>query len=133
MIKKTDDYLDQIKEISDNKNIFIGNSPFTNTLVYLDNNKVLGFLIYDVIYEKVEIVYIFTRKDCRNKHIASDLLNKLIIEVSDKDNITLEVSVENIKALNLYKKFGFVEIAKREKYYNDVDGILMEKKLNDHI
>jgi ribosome modulation factor len=26
----------------------------------------------------------------------------------------------------LYKKFGFLEVAKRRGYYNGVDGILME-------
>ena len=41
-------------------------------------------------------------------------------------NITLEVSVLNSSAISLYKKFGFVEVAKRNGYYNGVDGILME-------
>ena len=45
------------------------------------------------------------------------------------ENITLEVRSDNEKAIYLYKKYGFIPVAKREKYYNDVDGILMEKEL----
>ena len=44
-------------------------------------------------------------------------------------NITLEVSTENQKAINLYEKFEFKKKAMREKYYQGIDGILMEKEL----
>ncbi len=129
MIVKSDNYFNQIKEISDNKKVLLSKSPFTNTIVYLESDKVLGFLIYDVIYEKVEIIYIFTHKNCRRKHIAYNLLSYLINEVKEKDNITLEVNIKNNSAISLYRKFGFKEVAKRKGYYNGIDGILMEKKL----
>ena len=44
-------------------------------------------------------------------------------------NITLEVSIQNQNAMNLYEKFGFEKKAIREKYYQGIDGILMEKEL----
>ena len=44
-------------------------------------------------------------------------------------NITLEVRISNEIARNLYKRFGFREIAKRRFYYGDEDGILMEKQV----
>ena len=44
-------------------------------------------------------------------------------------NITLEVRVSNNIAINLYKKFGFREVALRKFYYGDEDGILMEKQV----
>ena len=44
-------------------------------------------------------------------------------------NITLEVRVSNEIARNLYKKFGFREVALRKYYYGDEDGILMEKNV----
>ena len=44
-------------------------------------------------------------------------------------NITLEVRVSNIRAINLYKKFGFREVALRKYYYGDEDAILMEKQV----
>ena len=45
------------------------------------------------------------------------------------DNITLEVRISNEIARNLYKKFGFHEVAIRKYYYGDEDGILMEKNI----
>lgn len=42
-------------------------------------------------------------------------------------DINLEVRASNIKAQNLYKKFGFIEEGIRKKYYEDnkEDAILM--------
>jgi len=130
MVLETNNYSNEIEKISDNKKVIKNNSPFTHTLVYIDNNNVVGFLIYDVLYEKVEIIYIFVSEECRNKGIAKTLLNHLINTCSDKENITLEVKADNVKAINLYKKFDFKSVAIRKKYYDGIDGILMEKKIN---
>ena len=107
------------------------NNPYTKYLVYLIDNKVVGFINYHDIYDRVEIINFNVLSFFQNKHIGSALLKKLI-EISlnnNKNNITLEVRVDNIKAIYLYEKFGFKNIALRKKYYNDVDGILMEKEL----
>ncbi len=45
------------------------------------------------------------------------------------DNITLEVSMLNKNAINLYEKLGFKKIAVRKNYYKDSDGILMLKEV----
>ena len=45
------------------------------------------------------------------------------------DNITLEVKESNKSAINFYLKNGFIEVARREKYYQDEDGILMIKEM----
>ena len=129
MIIETEKYNDIIENISDNKNVLKGNNPFTNTLVYLDNDEVVGFIKYDVIYEKVELIYIFVCKHCRNKGIASKLLKSLIDRISDKENITLEVRVSNKVAINLYKSCGFNVVATRKRYYeNGEDAYLMLKE-----
>ena len=130
MIIETEEYNDIIKNISDNKNVLQGSNPFTHTLVYLIDNKVIGFLKYDVMYEKVELIYIFVCKDCRNKRIASQLIKVLIDKVSNKENITLEVRTDNKIAIKLYQNAGFKIIATRKNYYGNCDGYLMEKKLN---
>ena len=43
-------------------------------------------------------------------------------------DITLEVREDNIFAIKLYEKNGFIKKAKREGNYNWIDGILMERK-----
>ena len=55
-----------------------------------------------------------------------------LIQVAEDNkvvNITLEVRISNIIAINLYKKFGFKEVALRKYYYGDEDAILMEKQV----
>ena len=43
--------------------------------------------------------------------------------------MTLEVRESNTIARELYKKFGFREVALRKFYYGDENGILMEKQV----
>lgn len=103
-------------------------SDFTKIYTYTVENKIVGFLVFDIIYEKCEIIDIYVSKDYRGQNIAY----KLISEV-EKDfnieNITLEVSSNNISAINLYKKLNFKEVAIRKNYYNDSDAILMLKEI----
>lgn len=140
IIKITKDNLEFIKEL-ENKfpNIFLENdiindfknNPYTNYLIYLIDNKIVGFINYYQIYERIEIVNFNVLEYFQNKHIGSLLLKKIIniAEENDSKNITLEVRIDNQKAIYLYEKFGFKKVSIRKKYYNDVDGILMEKEL----
>jgi len=83
------------------------------------------------MYEKVDIANIVVHESYRQQNIASAMIKYVINEALEKkcETITLEVRKSNLEALGLYKKFGFQEVAIREKYYNGEDGILMEKKL----
>lgn len=107
------------------------NNPYTNYLIYLIDDKIVGFINYLLIYDRMEIVNFNVLDFFQNKHIGSSLLKKLIEISKNKKlkNITLEVRSDNTKAIYLYKKYGFKEVAIRKNYYNDTDGILMEKEL----
>lgn len=102
------------------------NNPFGHYLLEIDNNKIIGYLYYSDIYERAEINQIEVEVSHRNCGKASNLL-KNMIDTMEK-SITLEVKIDNIPAINLYKKFGFEEKAIRKGYYQGIDGILMEKK-----
>ena len=67
----------------------------------------------------------------RNQGIGNKLMSYLVWKAIDNHviNITLEVRKSNEIARNLYKKFGFREVALRKFYYGDEDGILMEKQV----
>ena len=98
------------------------NSKF---LVAKRNNEVLGFLSYRIVLDELEIMNIVVREDYRRKGIASKLLSNLIIK-EDYEKINLEVNINNIAAITLYKKFGFMQVGNRKKYYNgSEDAILM--------
>ena len=132
--------LNQILELEEKfSNVFLKsdiindfqNNPYTKYMVYLIDKKIVGFINYHDIYDRVEIINFNVLEFFQNRHIGSSLLLNLITISKEKlkKNITLEVRKDNEKAIYLYKKFGFREISIRKNYYNDVDGILMEKEL----
>lgn len=140
IIDLTKNNLKQILELEEKfPNVFLKfdiindfqNNPYTKYMVYLIDKKIVGFINYHDIYDRVEIINFNVLEFFQNRHIGSSLLLNLITISKEKlkKNITLEVRKDNEKAIYLYKKFGFREISIRKNYYNDVDGILMEKEL----
>ena len=118
-------------EILKEFNIEKTNNPFINYKAYFDKDIPLGYLEYNKLYEKVDIVNIFVKEEYRNRKIGSNMLEYLINKSKKEEieNITLEVNKENENAIKLYKKYNFKEVAIRKGYYNGIDGILMELKL----
>lgn len=122
-----------IKEITDVSyvntlsNYKVSLNTFNHLLVYEIDDKIVGFLDYSKMYEKMEINYIYVIEQYRKNHIGSSLL-EYMISCNEFENITLEVNINNISAINLYKKFNFEVVATREKYYNGVDAYLMERR-----
>ena len=45
------------------------------------------------------------------------------------ETITLEVRISNIKAISLYKKFGFKEVNVKKNYYSDKEDALYMLKV----
>ena len=103
-------------------------SDFTKIYTYTVENEIVGFLVFDIIYEKCEIIDIYVSKDYRGQNIAYELISEIEKDFNI-ENITLEVSSNNISAINLYKKLNFKEVAIRKNYYNDSDAILMLKEI----
>jgi len=97
-------------------NSFISNQ---NNIFILSHPKPLGYLKARVTTDEIEIISILIDKKFRKIGIGKSLLNKLLSIALKKKikNIFLEVSVENQKAINLYKKFNFIKVGKRENYY----------------
>ena len=106
-------------------------NPFIRYLLFINDDKLMGYLSFEYIYDRLEIDNLYVMPDYRNKKIASSLL-KYLIDYATKmnlKNITLEVRKDNDIAIYLYKKYGFLERAIRLNYYNGIDGILMEKEM----
>ena len=106
--------------------------PFEKILVYKEE-KILGFISYSIMYERAELNYLLVLPNSRNKKIASSLMETMFFDLRDKDvnNITLEVKENNEAAIKLYSKYGFHNVAIRNKYYGTINAILMEKELGD--
>ena len=108
-----------------------GPNPYAKSIEYHENGRVIGFLNYSLIYDRIEIDNIEVKEEHRNKKIGTKLMTYLIYNAIDNHviNITLEVRKSNDIAIKLYKSFGFREVALRKLYYGDEDGILMEKQV----
>ncbi len=113
-----------IKEID-----IISTNPFGRRIEYFIDEESVGYLEYSLIYDRMEIDNIKVLEEYRGQGIGTKLMAYLVSLAIDYkvDNITLEVRVSNDIARNLYKKFGFREVALRKYYYGDEDAILMKK------
>ena len=111
--------------IEDIKKEFI-NNPFARYIIYIYNNKVIGYIYYSDIYDRIEINYFYILEEYRSFGYGKKLLKYLID--NNKKNITLEVNENNIVAINIYKLFGFKQVATRENYYGKNNGLLLERR-----
>lgn len=101
-------------------------NPFAKMLILIEDGEIIGYIYYSDIYERAEINQFeinFIHRNCGKGNI---LLQKMINSV-EKD-ITLEVREDNYPAIKLYEKNNFLKKAIRKGYYNEINGILMERK-----
>ena len=114
-----------------NKDLDLKSNPFYKCIVY-DDGIIKGCLLFEEIYNRMEIDYIIVAKEYRSCGIASRLIGFLInySKSNSISNITLEVNEKNIPAINLYKKYGFKLVSIRKNYYIDNDAILMIRKFD---
>lgn len=70
-----------------------------------------------------ELYRIAVLPEHRKKGLASSLLKRFLEKCNGE--VFLEVAAKNICAVELYKKHGFTEIARRKGYYQDDDAIVM--------
>lgn len=121
-----DNIIEILKEYKDNYIPII--NEFTKIYTYVLDKKIVAFIIFNIIYDRCEIIDIYTNSEYRRNNIAFSLINEI-----EKDynivNITLEVNINNMNAINLYKKVGFKTASIRKGYYNGVDALLMIKEV----
>lgn len=103
-------------------------NDYTFIISYKDSDKYVGFLIYQLLYEKAEIIDIFVLDEYRNRGIGKALINKML-ENKEIKSVTLEVKKDNKLGILLYNSLGFKEVAVRKGYYNGVDALLMLKEV----
>ncbi|MEW5693431.1 MAG: ribosomal protein S18-alanine N-acetyltransferase [Candidatus Hydrogenedentota bacterium] len=101
--------------------------------VGLLNNAVIGYVMAWTIMNELHINNIAVRKDLRERGFGTQLLSWILKKGMEKriECAMLEVRENNISAINLYKKLGFIECGRRKKYYADdgSDAILFYKDI----
>lgn len=114
------------------KNLFLkSDNPYSRVVVYQKDSKILGAIIYSIIYERAELDQIAVVKSIIRTGIGGKLMEYFLRDVKQNgcEEISLEVFEKNKPAIKLYKKYGFEEVAVRKNYYPNGDGILMTKKV----
>lgn len=100
-------------------------------LLINEDKEINGFMLVYKNIDYYELEVIVVSEKYRNLGIATKLMEYFISNYCKKnDNIILEVSNKNEKAIKLYNKFGFETISIRKKYYKDSDAYIMKKVIN---
>ena len=99
---------------------------FFNVLIYVDNS-IKGVLVYNLIYDRIEIEYIIVEATDRRNGIATGLVSYMENKHKGIKNITLEVRESNLGAIKFYENLGFRRVSIRKNYYGNENGILMLK------
>lgn len=106
-----------------------------NLLVAVIDKKIVGFILFNSVFDEAEIYKIVVSKDFRKNGISKELMKNFIERVKKKDilKIFLEVRESNIPAIKLYENFGFENIRIISDYYSNPkeNGIVMLKEVID--
>jgi [ribosomal protein S18]-alanine N-acetyltransferase len=94
---------------------------FPLVIVHATLDKVIGYIVFWLIGEEVQINNVAVHPDFRRLGIAEQVLRQVIEQARWKgvNFIALEVRPSNRGALGLYKKIGFRMLGVRKKYYTN--------------
>lgn len=94
--------------------------PFVHYFLVEQQEELVGFIGYRLIFEEAEITNIVVAKEAKGQGIGSLLLaewfTKLKAEAAEV--VHLEVRKSNQAAIRLYKKVGFQMVNIRQEYYD---------------
>lgn len=99
--------------------------------VAVKDERVVAYAGMWIMLDEAHITNVAVHPEYRGMGLGTMIMRD-IIEYAGRNNVnamTLEVRTGNISARKLYKKFNFIEVAVRKKYYQDTgeDAIIMWK------
>ena len=115
-------------------------NPINEFLLLVKEEKVIGFIDYMVTFNSATITQIAVLPEYQRQGNGGELLLEMfkrLPKVGSADDIddivesvTLEVRVNNLKAINFYHKYGFEDITLKKHYYRDgEDALYMVKRM----
>ena len=103
-------------------------------LVVYQIDKVVGYCLYQVVFEQAEILRIGTHPDYQRQGIASRIFARLnkALEANQVESLLLEVRADNTSAIALYEQQGLAVIHTRKGYYQiphrpAIDALIMQR------
>lgn len=110
-------------------------NPAARCWVAESEGKIIGMVVAWFIVDEIHIATIATHPDFRRQKVGETLLAHTLRLAKEEGALTsfLEVRESNEAALRLYRKFGYEETGRREKYYadNGETAILMTLKMDE--
>lgn len=107
-------------------------NPLSLWLVALEENRVVGYVGSQSVLGESDMMNLAVMPEYRGQGIATELVCRLISQLSAKGNycLTLEVRISNMPAIMLYEKLGFTQVGKRPNYYSDPkeDALILRKE-----
>ena len=108
-------------------------NPIWHFLVAKKDGLVLGYISFTIIIDECQIVNVATDPKYRKMGIGSKIIDSFLNYLKEKDvkSAYLEVRESNLPAINLYKKYGFLEAGVSKNHYSKPteNAILMNKEL----
>lgn len=105
-------------------------------LVASEGNEIAGFVLARAVADEAEILTLAVRPNGRRRGVGTALLSQLLNSLRERKVavLFLEVAEDNAAGLGLYRRFGFVETARRRGYYARAqapaaDAIVMSKRM----
>tara|TARA_B100001029_G_scaffold179582_1_gene189710 strand:+ start:14573 stop:15013 length:441 start_codon:yes stop_codon:yes gene_type:complete len=136
------DDIDEILKIENSTNKmpwtkkqFISSLEVGHYLIIVEEKMLtIGFATYSPIFPESHLLNFAIDPMHQGKGLGKKLLDQVILQnrALGVKVISLEVRVSNLKAINLYKKFGFTKDAIRPDYYSGSpkeDALLMSLKI----
>ena len=110
------------------------NSVNLMVVINFSKNEVIGYCLYQVIFEQAEILRIGTRPDYQRQGVASQIFARLNeeLQANQVESLWLEVRADNAAAIGLYEQQEFAVIHRRKGYYQvphqpAVDALIMQR------
>ena len=96
------------------------------------NNEIIGY--YDIwfLFENVDLAFIAVKKEYQHMGYGTLLMKDIMHKCIQKgiEFINLEVRKDDLKAVGLYRKFGFEDVNVRKDYYGkNKDALCMVRSL----
>jgi len=101
--------------------------PVSYCAVAMDDDRVVGYIAFEMILDEGSIVELAVHPDHRCKGIGRKLVELMLTSCSGLKTVCLEVRAGNVPAIALYNSMGFKPISRRKDYYDSPteDAVIM--------
>lgn len=107
-------------------------NDFSRIYVLEENQMIIGYISYRVVDDKAELLNFLIKAEYQTQGHGKNLFDFVINELKAEDvkTLILEVRISNLRAINFYEKYGFIEVLTIKNYYQTEDGkvLLLEVK-----